>query len=235
MARIAKSKDVLLVLIAHSHPVIRQGIDTVVRAEPDLVVVRAVGDGLQAVAEIRRRKPDMAIVEFNLPYVDGLHMVAMASREGLATRVLLLSEECQGSDVYQAMTAGAIGYLSTRDSVEDICRAIRRGSVGRRTFSNVAVTALQDYLQQQAVVNDVKVRAAAGRPLLTGRELQVLQCIAEGISIAQTGRRLHMSGATIRNHRHSVFAKLGVANAPAAVYVGMCRGLLPAGVDKKAS
>lgn len=160
-------------------------------------------------------------------------MVAMASREGLATRVLLLSEECRGPDVYQAMVAGAIGYLSTRDTVEDLCRAIRRSAVGRRTFSNVAVTALQGYLQQQALVNDAQSPGA--RPLLTSRELQVLQCIAEGISIAQTGRRLHMSGATVRNHRHSVFAKLDVANAPAAVYIGMCRGLLPASRDKKAS
>lgn len=230
-----KHPNLLRILVAHSRPLTRKGIEAVLSTEADFVVVCAVGDGNRTVREIRHHHPDISIVEFELPPVGGLQIVATVTRDGLATKVLLLAEPGVGSDVYRAMTAGAFGYLTTNESIESILQAIRRAAAGQRTFSATALAALQEYLKQQALAGAANVKTVAGRGLLTDRETQVLTCMADGISISETGRRLHASQSTIKNHRHAIFAKLGVSNAPAAVSAAMRCGLLPGNPMMKVS
>lgn len=214
------------VLLVDPQPIVRRGLAAAIGAEPDLLCIGDAEDAFQASIKARRLRPDVILTEQELPDGDAAHLCASIAGEGLAARVLVLSGVCAGDVVYRTVAAGAVGYLSKREPVERICSAIRRAAEGQPAFSDDAQTALQRFLHHQAQAPDALSVGAPTRPLLTERERQVLQCIADGISVEETGRRLHASSSTIKNYRQSIFAKLNVPNAPAAVYEAMHRGII---------
>lgn len=214
------------ILLVDPLPLIRRGLAIILSAEPGFVIVGEAEDASQAVAKARRLRPEIILCEFELPGGDATHICATVASEGLATRVLILSTDCQGHVVSQAVSAGVAGYLSKHDPTERIVSAIRRVAAGQPVFSDEAQTGIQLYLQLQMRSPEASRYDLSSRPLLTDRELQVLRCIADGVSVADTGRRLAASLSTIKNHRQSIFVKLNVPNAPAAVYEAMHRGLI---------
>lgn len=215
------------VLIADSHPLIRQGIQSALEKDEQISIVGEVEQGQEAVRSLRRLKPDVGIIELDLPSVDGLHILSSMAREGIKTRVVLLSSRCGGSDVYNAVREGAIGYLSDKESVSNIRRAVNRAAEGKSTFSKDAEKALREYLRNHTQnVPQPEDSTPRQRPLLTHRELEVLHCLARGQTIETTSENLNMSDATVKNHRHAIYSKLGVPNAPAAVYQAVQKNYL---------
>ncbi|MBB3060148.1 response regulator transcription factor [Microbulbifer rhizosphaerae] len=212
------------VLIADSYPAFVMGVESTVQNEPDLLLVSKAQEGVQAVQEIRRLQPDVCLVELELPKINGLNIIASISREGIASRIIIMTGSAKGSVIHRAFTEGAAGFLSKREPLGKIYKAIRNVYNGSQVLSESLKMELKKYQQSQnCIVADIP-------PLmhfLTGRELEVLRCIARGISIVETARELHMSATTVKHHRHVIFAKLGVANAPAAVYTAMRGNLLP--------
>lgn len=205
-------------LVADEFPVVRRGVAAAVRRRWDMTLAGEAADGPTALEMIRSLRPAVALIEDTLPKAgDGLQVVSTLAEEGCATRVLMFSEHADGRDVQRAIAAGASGFLSKRESMLAICDAIRGAAVGERYLSREAEIALLDHLR------DGEPLAA---PKLTAREREVLRLTAEGVTSAEISLALHLSNSTVKNHQRHLYAKLGVANAPAAVYRAMREGIL---------
>jgi len=204
------------VLVADSQPVARAGVMAAVNRQPGLSVVAAVADGAEALETIRRVEPDVVLIDVHTPLVSGLELVAAVGDERLRSRVLLIAAKAAPLEVHDAMVAGAAGFLTKGESLDTICDAIREAGDGRQYLSPDSQAALAQQLRQ-----------GARRPaLLSLRELEILRLTAEGVTSAGIGRRLNLSQSTVKNHQQHLYSKLGVHNAPAAIYQAMRRGLL---------
>lgn len=205
------------VFLAEDHPVYREGLTRAIKARPDLELVGAIGDGAEALAEIRRMEPAVVILDVHLPGLDGNEILNALKRDGVPTRVLMLSATTDSSVVYEAVSRGASGYLS-KDAepalILDTVAAIARGE-----------TVLSDDVQR-GLMDEVQLRAVDDRPVLTPREQEILRLIADGLSAPQVAQQLFLSTATVKTHLQHLYEKLGVSDRAAAVAVAMRRGLL---------
>jgi two-component system, NarL family, nitrate/nitrite response regulator NarL len=205
------------VLIAEEHPLYREGVVRAIKQRPELELVAEAVDGGQALGLIKELLPDVAVLDVKLPELDGLQVANAVARDGLGTRVLMLSAFLDRQVVFQAVAAGAAGYLSKdadRLEITDAIVAVHRGD-----------TVLASKVQA-GVAAEVRSRWRPDVPSLSERERQVLEMIAEGMSAPEIGRRLYLSTATVKSHLQSLYEKLSVSDRAAAVAVAMRRGLL---------
>jgi two-component system, NarL family, nitrate/nitrite response regulator NarL len=205
------------VLIAEEHPLYRDGVVRAIKERPELELVGAAGDGRQALAMIRELRPDVAVLDVKMPELDGLQVANALARDAVSTRVLMLSAFVDRQIVFQAVAAGAAGYLSKdadRLEITDAIVAVNRGD-----------TVLAPEVQA-GVAAEVRSRWRPDVTALSERERQVLEMIAEGLLAPEIGRRLYLSPATVKSHLQSLYDKLGVSDRAAAVAEAMRRGLL---------
>lgn len=205
------------VLVADDHPVYREGIVRAVKERPDLELVGEAGDGREALAEIKRLLPDVAVLDIRMPGLDGTQVLGALRRDGVGTEVLFLSAFMEPELAYATVAAGARGYLSKEAARQEICDAIITVARGG--------TALAPEVQA-GLASAVRDREHTETPSLSPREQEVLRLIAEGLSAPEIGRRIHLSPATVKTHLHTLYEKLGVSERAAAVAEGMRRGLL---------
>jgi two-component system nitrate/nitrite response regulator NarL len=205
------------VVIAEEHPLYREGVVRAIKERPELELVGEAADGRQALALIRELQPDVAVLDVKMPELDGLQVANAVDRDALGTRVLMLSAFLDRQIVFQAVAAGAAGYLSkdaNRLEITDAILAVHRGD-----------TVLAPEVQA-GVAAEVRSRWSADLPSLSERERQVLELIAEGLSAPEIARRFYLSPATVKSHLQSLYEKLGVSDRAAAVAEAMRRGLL---------
>lgn len=214
--------------VAEPTAIIRAGLESIFALHEDLVIASVARDGMRAVRDVRRQRPDLVLLDLGIARIDGFRLQGTITRLGLATRTLIYAMSWIGQDVQDALAAGAAGFIGKSEPIDDLLRAMRAVVQGELAFSNEALQSLRTHLRD-TVNTEESPPIAHARPLMTERELMVLQSLAHGLSIVATGRTLHMSPSTVKNHRQSVFAKLSVANAPAAVYEAMRQGLLVSG------
>ena len=206
------------VLVADDHPLYREGLLRAIGAREDLEPVGAAGDGREALEEIRRLAPDVAVLDVRMPGLEGPEVLASVRAEGLATKVILLSAQLDSETVYSVVAAGAQGYLSKYAEADEICDAIAAADRGETVLATEVQSALATQIQREA--------EASRGPSLSEREGQVLRLIAEGCSTPQIGARLHLSPATVKTHLQNLYEKLGVSDRASAVAEGMRRGLI---------
>jgi two-component system, NarL family, nitrate/nitrite response regulator NarL len=210
--------DRVRVIVADDHPLFREGIERAVRERPDLELVAAAGDGREALARIRELQPDVAVLDLRLPELDGLQVLNALIRDGLPTRVLLLSAFGEAEVVYRAVQAGAAGYFRKEADRDAILNGITAVAGGR--------TAIEPELQG-GVFDQIRLRGTDGdRPILTAREREVLALMAEGLSGPQIAERMIVALPTVKTHQARLYEKLGVSDRAAAVAAAMRRGLL---------
>jgi two-component system nitrate/nitrite response regulator NarL len=205
------------VYLADDHPLFLEGIVRAVRARPELELVGSATNGEDALAGLRRLEPDVAVLDVRMGGLGGKEILCAVSREGLATRVLLLSAYLADDLVYGALAAGAAGYLSKemdRDEILDAVAAATRGDV------------VLSPEVQTGVVREIRRRELLARPRLTSRELEILALAAQGRSNPQIAGGLHLSAATVKTHLQNVYDKLGVTDRTSAVAVALRQGLL---------
>ena len=174
-------------------------------------------DGREALAEIRRLQPDVAVLDLRMPELDALQVLSAVRRDGLGTRVVLLSAFLEGALVFHAVAAGAAAYLSKDADRRQVCDAIAAVARGETVLDPDA---------QAGIAGEVRVRGRVERPALTPRELEILVYVAEGRGAPEIAGLLHLSPATVKGHLQSIYEKLGVSERAAAVAEAMRRGLL---------
>jgi two-component system, NarL family, nitrate/nitrite response regulator NarL len=207
----------LEVVVADDHPVYRDGVVSALRRRAEIEVVAELGGGADALAAIRELAPDVAVLDFQMPGLDGVAVAAAVSRDGLPTRTLFLSAYYDRQIVYDALAAGAGGFLS-KDAkgieISDAVLAVARGE----TVLGGDIQAL--------LAAEIRRAAARDGPTLTARESEVLRLVADGLSAPDIARSLHLGTTTVKTHLQRVYEKLGVTDRAAAVAEAMRRNLL---------
>jgi two-component system, NarL family, nitrate/nitrite response regulator NarL len=205
------------IVVADDHPLFREAVVRAVRERPEFELVGEAADGREALSAIRERSPDVAVLDVKMPELDGLRVLNAVKRDGLATRVVLLSAYLDGATAFEAVANGAAAFLSKdadRRVILDTVAAVDRGE-----------TVLGPEIQA-GLAEEIRLRGAKDRPGLSPRELEILKHIAEGRSAPDIGRLIHLSPATVKSHLQSLYEKLGVSDRAAAVAEAMRRGLL---------
>jgi two-component system nitrate/nitrite response regulator NarL len=205
------------VLVAEDHPLFREAVTRAVKERPELELVGEAADGRSALEEIRRLHPQVAVLDWKMPDLDGLQVLRAVDRDGLATRIVLLSAFLDGALAYEAVAAGAAAYLTKdadRRRIQETVLAVSRGE-----------TVLAPEIQA-GIATEIRQRGRSEGPALSEREREVLGHIAEGRSAPEIGRRLFLSPATVKGHLQNLYEKLGVNDRAAAVAEAMRRGLL---------
>jgi two-component system nitrate/nitrite response regulator NarL len=166
---------------------------------------------------IAAEKPDVALVDYQMPELDGLDVVHAVLRDALPTRVLLLSAITDSSIVFRAIEEGAAGYLSKDSRRSQIVDAVLAVAAGRTVLPPELAGGL---------ASEIRLRSQPSAPVLSEREGQVLQAFARGLSIPQTAAELFIGASTVKTHTQRLYEKLGVSDRAAAVAEAMRRGLI---------
>jgi len=191
------------VLLADDHALVRRGVRLILESEPDLTVVAEAGDGAEAVALARTHELDLAILDVAMPRMTGLQAAREISRRSPAPRILLLSMYDNDQYFFEALKAGASGYVLKSVADRDLVEACRAAMRGEPFIYPDALTALmREYLQ----------RARRGERLpgsiLTARESEIVKLIAEGRSSKEIAALLVISVKTVERHRANILQKL---------------------------
>jgi len=194
--------DVIRVVIADDHPIVRQGLRQVIEKDAGLQVVAEVGDGQAALEQIKATRPRVAILDIDMPMMSGFEVARALTKLPLAVEIIFLTVHCEEEFFNEALELGAKGYVLKDSSVTDIAACIRAVAAGQ----NYVSPALTAYLVQQR-------RSAAPRPrsaidALTPTERQVLKLIAEYKTSKQIAAALFISPHTVQTHRKNICVKL---------------------------
>ena len=209
------------VLLADDHAVVRAGLRMILNAEPDLHVVAEVGDGAEAVTRGAADDVDLAILDISMPRMTGLQATRELLRRRPDLRVLILSMHEGEQYLYEALKAGASGYVLKSVADRDIVEACRAAMRGEPFLYPAALSALmRDYLD----------RAAHGEAVpeepLTPRELEVIKLIAEGHTSEEIAATLFISQKTVEHHRAHILEKLQMRNRVELTRYAIRRGLV---------
>jgi len=205
------------VLAADAQPLYREAMGRAIKERPELELVAQAADGREALAAIGAELPDVAVIARQLPGLRGDQVLNAVGRDGLGTRVVLISAEPDAGLVYEAIAKGAAGYLTKHADARAICDAITAVARG----STVLAPELQT-----GIAGEIRLRAVDERPFLSERENQILKLIANGLTAPEIGRSIHLSTATVKTHLQHLYDKLDVSERAAAVAEAMRRGLL---------
>jgi two-component system, NarL family, nitrate/nitrite response regulator NarL len=205
------------VLAADGQPLYRDALARAIRERPELELVGQAGTAREALDAIGVERPDVALIDRTLTGLSGEQLLNAVTREGLATRIVLIAARPDPGEVYAALAGGAAGYLTKDADARELCDAITAVARGRTVVAPEL---------QAGVAGEIRLRAPRDRPLMSDRERQTLSLIAEGLSAPQIGSVLHVSTATVKTHLQHIYGKLGVSDRAAAVAEAMRRGLL---------
>lgn len=212
----SKTAGPIRVLIADDQPVYRDGLAEAIKQSRGLKLVGQAEVGSQALEEIRRLKPGVAVLGIKLRGLDGIEVAQALAREELPSLVLFVSAHLDRDTVYRAIAAGARGYITKDSAASAICEAIAAVADGQMVLAPET---------QEAVAEQIRFEATVEPRPLSGRELEILSLIADGHSVAQIASRLYLSPFTVRTHIKRAYKKLGVSSRGAAVAQAMRRGL----------
>jgi two-component system nitrate/nitrite response regulator NarL len=205
------------VVVADDHPLYRDGVVRALRASGRVEVVAEAGDGRTALAEIAERRPDVALLDYKLPELDGVAVTNAIVRDGLPTRVLLVSAFTDSGVVYKALETGAAGFVSKEARREQIVDAVLACARGEHVVPPDVAAGL---------VSEIRLRRQHDAPALTPREQEILRLIAAGKSLPEIARELYLGLTTVKTHVQHLYEKLGVSDRAAAVASAMRRGLI---------
>ncbi len=203
------------VLVVDDHPVVRSGLVGMLDVEDDLEIVGEAGDGEEAVARVAALAPDVVLMDLRMPRLDGAGATARIVADHPASKVLVLTTFDTDGDIVRAVEAGATGYLLKDTPRAQLVEAVRAAARGETVLAPAVAARLVSRMRAPAV------------EALTPREVEVLRCVARGLSNAEVGRALFIGEATVKTHLLRAFAKLGVDDRTRAVTVAMERGILP--------
>lgn len=212
------------VLLADDHTVVRQGINSLLKAEADIEVVGEAENGRQAVQMAKTLLPDIVIMDIAMPQLNGLEATRQIIKEGIPTKVLVLSSYSDDEYVHQLTEAGAAGYLIKQTAANDLIKAIREAYRGNAFFSPSISKRLLDYYREAYMKGGKPIKKHGEQ--LTSRELEVLQLVAEGKVNKQIAADLCISIKTVEKHRQQVMNKLNIHDVAGLTRYAISRGII---------
>ncbi|MFP4508547.1 MAG: response regulator [Spirochaetota bacterium] len=216
------------VVLADDHVVMRRGLALLIDQQPDFEVVAEVSDGNEAIRACIAHKPDVAVLDIKMPVTNGITAATEIKANVPGTGLVMLTFQSEISVVRAAVQAGAHGYILKDSPESELFEAIRAASDGRRHVSPYVTDLVMDsMLDSEPPTGALNGREALG--VLSGREQQVLQMMAEGSSNNAIAEALHLSPKTIETYRSRLMHKLGVMSFAEIVRIAVKAGL----VDKK--
>jgi DNA-binding NarL/FixJ family response regulator len=210
------------VLIVEDHTMVREGLRAMLKLEADLEVVGEARNGREAVAMAMKLRPDVALMDIAMPGLNGLEATRQLTKALPATRIIVLTAHCDDAYVKSAVDSGAAGFLLKQDSAHDVCRAIREVHQGGIHYSS---TIAKRFIRLNPQSRDRTGKVGRKSTLLTSRETEVLQLIAEGKANKETAAHLGISIKTVEKHRGHLMDKLDIHDT-----AGLTRHAIAAGV-----
>lgn len=205
-------------VVVDDHALFRRGLISLLEEMPEFDVVGEASDGEEALKVIAQRHPDIALVDVNMPRMDGIVLVQALRRQKSALKVLMLTISQEDQDLIGAIRAGANGYILKNTEPEDLRKALLNIAEGKGVLSPEVVPPVLGVMQRGTLDSSPQ--------LLSDRELEVLQCLAEGLTTQQIASRLFISENTVKTHIRHILDKLEASNRTEAVGKATQLGIL---------
>lgn len=212
------------VLVADDEPLIRAGIRMILDSADDIDVVAEGANGREAVDLALRHSVDVALLDIQMPVLDGLSALAELRRAAPSVRVLILTTFGERDNVLRALSNGGAGFLLKDSAPDELIHAVRAAAVGGAYLSPAATRHVADSFASGGAAERGE-EARRRLEVLTGREREVLELLGEGLSNADAGARLHMSEATVKTYVSRILSKLGCGNRVQAALLARDAGL----------
>jgi len=210
------------IVLADDHTVMRAGIRLVLERQPDLHVVGEASDGRETVNAVERLHPDVVVMDIAMPNLNGIEATRQILANGVAVSIVVLSMHSDEEYVLRALKAGARGYLLKESAEADLIAAVR-AVIGGKSFFSPAVSRLlvEDYVRQ---LQDRDIEDSY--ELLTTREREILQLVAEGKSNKDVANLLNLSVYTVETHRSNIMEKLNLHGMPELILYAVRKGVI---------
>ncbi|HEY8340417.1 MAG TPA: response regulator transcription factor [Egibacteraceae bacterium] len=217
-------QDAIRVIVADDHALFRRGLEMVLASEDDIEVVAEAGDGAEVVALAIEHMPDLVLMDVRMPVQGGI-AATKAIREALPhTKILMLTISDEEEDLYDAIKAGANGYLLKEISIDEVADAIRSVHAGQSLISpSMASKLLTEFA---AMARKGEERQQMPTPRLTDREMEVLALVAQGMNNRDIAKELFISENTVKNHVRNILEKLHLHSRMEAVVYAVREKLL---------
>lgn len=216
----------LRVVVADDEALVRSGVRLILEAQPDLAVVAEAVNGHEAHLAVRQHDPDVLLLDLRMPEVDGIEATRRITADGARTAVLVLTTFDLDEHVYNAVRAGAAGFLLKDTEPAQLVQAVRAVAAGT---SLLAPTVTRRLVERFAPVQQREHPAAGGLRRLTDRELEVLTLVAQGLSNDEIAGQLHLGVTTVKTHVARVLAKLNLRDRVQAVVLAYEAGVVTPG------
>lgn len=210
--------DLIRILTVDDHPLLRNGIAALVNSEPDLKLVAEASNGKEAIDAFRVHRPDVTLMDLQMPEVDGLEGIEAIRREFPEARIIVLTTYSGDTRVLRALKAGARGYILKGHVHKELLDTIRAIHAGQKRIPPEIAAELADHATDDA---------------LTEREIAVLRLIATGNSNKEIGEHLSIGEATVKSHVTNILSKLDANDRAHAVTIGLKRGIIELNLPQK--
>lgn len=194
------------VVIADRHPVVLQGLTSVLEAQGGFKVVACCSTGMSCIEAIRNLTPDIAVIDMAMPGLTGLEIITIANSEGLSTRVVFFTAVVEDRQLVLSAAAGAFGVVLKDVALDTLVQSLREVATGQRLLPLPRVDHVIASEQKNIAVTETVLT------VLTERERQIMLLVSEGLSNKEIGRRLNIADGTIKQHLHHIYQKLEINN-----------------------
>lgn len=210
----------LSIVLADDHTIVRDGLRALLEMQPDMRVVGVAATGRAAVQLVQQHQPSLILLDIAMPELNGIEAARQIADLYPETQIVMLSMHSTSEHVYQALQAGARGYLMKESAGAEVVAAVRAVCAGQRYLSQkIADTVVDEYIRHRQATSPLES--------LSAREREILQLIVEGQSSAAVGAALALSPKTVETYRTRLMHKLGVSDLPALVKFAVQHGLTP--------
>jgi two-component system nitrate/nitrite response regulator NarL len=202
-----KAKQAIRILVADDHAIFRDGLRKLLEVADDVQIVGEASNGVECVKMLTKLKPDILLLDLRMPEKDGLGVLEEVNFDSLPTRVIVLTAAEDDRDVVRAMRLGARGVVLKQSASDLLLKSIRKVADGEIWLDNRMTAEVIDAFKKSSESGQRREK-----PLLSDREKEIVQLVAQGFRNREIGEKLFISEQTVKNHLHNIFDKLGVSD-----------------------
>lgn len=211
----------ITVFIADDHAVVRDGLHLLIESQEDIKVVGEAPNGREAARSVERLRPDVVIMDLAMPEMNGIEATRQIRHISPSVQVIILSMHSTSEHIFQALTAGARGYLLKESAGMEVVKAIRAVHSGHRYLSEeIGDRVIDEYIKNREVIEEGNLLTK-----LSAREREILQLVVEGKSSLEISRVLFISPKTVETYRSRLMQKLGMGDLPSLIKFAIQQGI----------